>query len=69
MRVIVDHERCSGHGRCFATAPEVYALDELGYCEGDIIEVPAGFEAQAILGAESCPERALTIETKPSDVN
>ena len=31
MRVVVDRERCQGHGRCHAIAPELFDLDELGY--------------------------------------
>ena len=30
MRVRVDRERCQGHARCFALAPELFELDELG---------------------------------------
>src|SRR4051794_35394352 len=30
MRVHVDDERCEGHGRCYATAPEVFDADDLG---------------------------------------
>ena len=42
-------------------APEVYTLDDNGYLDIEEIEVPAGLEDQARLGAASCPEEAITI--------
>ncbi len=45
MRVVIDEERCTGHGRCYATAPEVFAADDDGYglvelddVAGDLVE-------------------------------
>ena len=32
MRIRVDEELCTGHGRCYALAPEVYAPDDRGHC-------------------------------------
>ena len=61
MKVICDIELCQGHGRCEALAPEVYTLDENGYLKTEVIEVPAGLEEQARIGAESCPEEILKI--------
>lgn len=54
---------CTGHGRCFALADDVYELDEEGYNvhRGSTIDVPAGHEESARLGARACPERALKI--------
>ena len=61
MRAICDKSICQGHGRCEAMAPEVYTLDDNGYLDIEDIEVPAGLEDQAKLGAASCPEEAITI--------
>ena len=62
MRIRVDREQCSGHAMCFAQAPGVYELDDLGYnaLSGEA-EVPAGLEEEARRGAQACPERAITI--------
>jgi ferredoxin len=62
VKVKVDVDRCQGHGRCYAVAPEVYAMDDVGYGKeiGDGT-VPAGLEAKAQLGADNCPEQAITI--------
>jgi len=63
MRVHVDEERCQGHGRCYATAPEVFAPDELGNGRevGDG-NVPPEQERRARLAVANCPEEAITIE-------
>lgn len=64
MKVKIDEELCSGHGRCAHYAPEVYKLDDRdGYNadRGSTITVPAGQEDNAKLGIKSCPERAITI--------
>jgi ferredoxin len=64
MKVHIDDEKCSGHGRCAKFAPNVFRLDdEDGYNSdrGKTITVPAGEEANARLGTKSCPERAIAI--------
>lgn len=63
MRIAVSQELCSGQGRCYAVAPEVYTADDQGFCaqSGTEFDVPAGLEGQARLGAETCPEGAITV--------
>lgn len=61
MKAICDQQLCQGHGRCEATAPEVYTLDDNGYLANEVTEVPPGLETQARLGAASCPEQAIRI--------
>jgi ferredoxin len=63
MRVHVDPQRCVGHGRCYATAPELFSADEIGngHEVGDGI-VPADLEHRARLAVANCPERAVSIE-------
>ena len=63
MRMKIDGENCSGHGRCAKYAPNVFKLDDDGYNadRGNIISVPAGEEKNALLGMKSCPERAITV--------
>lgn len=60
MRIVVD-SACSGHGRCAAIAPEVYALDDSGYNRMGEFEVPPELEGRARAGADSCPERVITV--------
>jgi len=63
MHVAVDADVCTGHGRCYALAPEVFGPDDFGHCEILVPggEVPAGLEAQARTGRDNCPELAITI--------
>ena len=60
MRIEVDRERCTGHGRCWTLAPETFDADDDGYCATTSLEVPVELEAQALRGVKSCPERAIT---------
>lgn len=63
MKVSVDGNVCQGHGVCHMTAPDFFHLrDEDGqaYVDGDG-SVPAGQEETVQLGADSCPERAITV--------
>jgi ferredoxin len=61
MRVTVDADVCTGHGRCYALAPDVFAPDDFGHCEILLPggEVPADLEAQARTGRDNCPELAI----------
>jgi ferredoxin len=63
MRVVVDQAKCQGHNRCFAIAPELFDVDDLGMATvvGDG-QVAAELEAKARLAAANCPEYAITIE-------
>jgi len=63
MRVRIDAERCQGHGRCYALAPELFAADEIG--DGVVIgdgRVEAAALDRARLAVANCPEQAITIE-------
>jgi ferredoxin len=61
VRIEVDPDVCTGHGRCYSLAPEVYEPDDDGYCATRSLEVPVGLETQARRGATNCPERAITV--------
>jgi ferredoxin len=56
-------DRCQGHGRCYALAPELFDSDELGNAVvvGDGT-VAAGHEADARLAADNCPEFAIEVD-------
>jgi len=61
MKIHVDTRACSGHARCWATAPDVYRLNDDGYNDSDDYEVGPDQLAAASRGALACPERAITI--------
>lgn len=62
MKITVDSELCSGHGRCYSIAPDVFVADSDGFnAQMDtVIEVPGELEDTARLGLRSCPEGAIT---------
>ena len=63
MRIVLDNEKCQGHGRCYALAPQLFESDDEGYSrllvDGD---VPPELEKAARLAADNCPEFAIEIE-------
>ncbi len=65
MQIVVDHERCQGHGRCYDLAPEIFGPDEEGHVALVVPDghVPDRHEAQAARAVRSCPEQALSTET------
>lgn len=62
MLLRLDAEKCQGHNRCYALAPELFDVDELGQSvllvEGD---VPEELQAKARLAVSNCPEHAISI--------
>jgi ferredoxin len=61
MKIEVNAALCSGHARCNAAAPEIYELNDDGFCAITTLEVAPDQEAAAVKGAAACPERAITI--------
>lgn len=62
MLIRVDTARCTGHARCNDAAPEVYELDDNGYCAIVAVTPPVADEPAARRGAASCPEQAIHVE-------
>ena len=60
---IVDGSLCTGHGRCYSLAPDVFAVDDEGFpaVRDAEVPVPAGAEPAARLACDSCPEGAIRI--------
>ncbi len=62
MKVRVIDEKCQGHGRCYALAPDVFEADDYGNAhELHDGVVPAGMEDDARLAVDNCPEYAITV--------
>jgi ferredoxin len=63
MRVNLDTEKCQGHNRCYALAPELFDVDDYGTAvlliDGDI---PAELQEKARLAVANRPEYAITLE-------
>jgi ferredoxin len=62
MKVRVDAEKCQGHNRCYALAPQLFEVDDFGQSTavGDGT-VPPELEDVARLAVDNCPEFAVEI--------
>jgi ferredoxin len=61
LKLAVDLERCTGHGRCYALAPHVFDADDHGHCVLLAVEVPPAHQREARAAVLNCPEDALAI--------
>jgi ferredoxin len=62
MKLFVDEERCQGHGRCYAIAPDLFDVtDDWGHLEALDGDVPVELIKDAEDAVESCPVRAIRI--------
>lgn len=62
FHVSVDTDRCQGHARCLAFAPEVFDFDDEGYAfvpDGEADRDDLGEDVK--LAVANCPERAIVI--------
>ncbi len=62
MRIVLDSDRCTGHGRCYSLAPELFDSDDDGHSVVLATEVPEAQESQAWLAVQNCPERCISLE-------
>jgi len=62
MRILLDLDACTGHGRCYSLAPKVFGSDDLGHCELLLAEPPEELRESARRAVATCPEGALTIQ-------
>ena len=62
MRAVIDGDRCTGHGRCYALAPSVFGCDDSGF--GEVVldgDLEGDDLRQAELAAANCPEGAVLL--------
>jgi ferredoxin len=62
VKIVLDSDRCTGHGRCYSLAPELFDADDEGHSVVIAPEVPPGLEAQARLAVDNCPETCIRLE-------
>ena len=61
MKVRIDADRCTGHGRCYSLSPDVFEADEQGHGVVRFEVVPPELEAAAHSAVNNCPEQAIAI--------
>ncbi|MCK1715900.1 MULTISPECIES: ferredoxin [unclassified Bradyrhizobium] len=65
--VRVDPDKCQGHARCSALAPELFKLDEFGNAR-EVLKsrLPPELVEKAFIARANCPEEAIIIEPEGS---
>lgn len=62
MRLTIDANRCEGHARCLARAPEIFDVDDdQGRSLLLLEEIPEELEESARNAVDACPERAISV--------
>jgi len=61
MKLQIDESVCTGHGRCYALAPQLFDADDRGYGVVRLPAVPESLLAQAQTALQNCPERAISL--------
>jgi len=61
LRVEIDCDACTGHGRCYELAPSVFTEDERGY--GQVIDSVVRPELMPEVRSAmlNCPEQAIRL--------
>ena len=61
MKIRLDRTRCAGHAQCYAIDPDIFPIDDEGFCIMEEHTVSPEQEALTRDGAAACPELALII--------
>jgi ferredoxin len=64
MKISIDYNLCSGHGRCYVLSPSLFTDDERGFgqVKGDGTVDGDDLVEDARRAVRSCPEHAITLE-------
>ncbi len=62
MKASVDPDRCEGHGKCQAAAPEVFELREDDLSHVLLDAIPESLREKVERASRLCPRQAITIE-------
>ena len=64
MKIVIDAERCTGHGRCYSLVPELFDSEEQGHSVllAPDATVPAEQQRQAQVAVDNCPEDAISLQ-------
>ena len=65
LLIVIDRDRCVGHGRCYSLAAAVFESDDEGFpefVEGDVVSDPER-ERLANIAVAACPEKAISLRS------
>ena len=71
MRLAVDADQCTGHGRCYSLAPQLLSPDDEGYVtiRGSSIEIPDDIlKAWRGFGARGAQIRSVYGQTRSAGI-
>lgn len=64
MNILIDRDRCEGHGQCLTAAPDVLDLDDEGVAVVKTSQPLADdLASQAESAVSVCPVAALAVDT------
>ncbi|MGV0790779.1 ferredoxin [Mycolicibacterium sp. XJ1819] len=70
MKVLIDQDRCHGHGRCYAIEPDLFEpVDDhghSGFLPDGLSANDADLLARVAEVSANCPEQAITIHESES---
>lgn len=61
LRIEIDTDRCTGHGRCYMLAPDLFDADDDGYAVVTEPMPDQSHRADALTAVGNCPERAIRV--------
>jgi ferredoxin len=66
VKIRLIRSKCAGHAQCYAVAPDIFPIDDEGFCILEERVVRADEAAAVRAGVASCPELALVIDEDPN---
>ena len=67
MKIKLNKELCSGHGRCYVLSPDVFETDDDGYGQAKFLVVPDELIHQARIAVINCPEDSIALINEEGD--
>jgi ferredoxin len=61
MKLLIDEDRCSGHGRCYTLVPSLFDSDEQGHGVVLVDTIAPEQVESARSAVLNCPEQAITL--------
>jgi len=64
VKILIDANRCTGHGRCYSLTPGLFDADDEGYGTvlADQVESGSPLAEGAERAIRNCPESAIRLE-------
>jgi ferredoxin len=62
VKVVIDYDSCTGHGRCYRVAPAIFEADEDERGRVRVPLVPTDESELLDRAVKLCPEQAIRVE-------